>query len=117
MWALSRRASSSRLCFPARRGSTLMRNAPICLVLSFLAACGFVRSNPYDPQGTGVKKPGRIKGSVVVVGRASNANLGVHAVDAQGVRLETIQTDSDGAFLTQELTPGTYTMEVEVPLG
>jgi hypothetical protein len=91
------------------------------LVLALLPACAsnVDRTNPFDPQGTGVLKPGRIGGSVVVGGLPDVAGLSVQITDAAGVRVDgnSLVTAADGSFLSPEIAPATYAVEVVVPLG
>lgn len=86
-----------------------------------LTACSseVPRGNPYDPDGSGVKLPGRIAGAVVVDGSATRGGFAVAIRDEADVRVDggSVTSDSEGKFLSPELDAGTYSVAVEVPVG
>ncbi|MEK7705527.1 MAG: hypothetical protein AAB426_11260, partial [Myxococcota bacterium] len=89
-------------------------------MLASALGCGaeLTRDNKYDPQGTGELAPGRISGSVFLLGESS-ADREVRIFDEERVRIDSgaLVTDSDGTFLSADLTAGLYDVEVDVPLG
>ena len=86
----------------------------------FASACSSKapRTNPYDPEGSGPKAPGRIAGTVWIQGAVSQAGAPVHILDAAEVAADGgLVTTDDGKFLSPELVPATYRVEVDVPVG
>jgi hypothetical protein len=83
-----------------------------------LASCGAdaVRSNPYDPQGTGPKVAGRLQGIVVLDGHTDSSLATVVLLDGAGLVVKSTTPEAAGSFSTGEVTPGTYRLEVEVPV-
>src|SRR5690349_4530852 len=96
-----------------------MRSLRLLAGVCLLAACSskVPRDNPYDPDGTGLKKPGRIAGQVFIAGGAPQDGHAIYIYDDVGARADgsSVTTDTDGRFLSSGLEPGTYRLEVEVP--
>ena len=54
--------------------------ASYCLLLALLS-CQVSATNPYDPDGTGAKHPGRITGRVYITGNPAREGHSVHILD------------------------------------
>src|SRR5262245_30455239 len=105
------------MTLPSRRSSRLLVVSAIVCAGGLATACGEVPAgNPYDPEGTGPKAPGRITGTVLVQGRSSQEGWAVAIIDELDVDVDDSTTDADGNFTTAEIPVGQYTVRVEVPV-
>ncbi|MCK5690304.1 carboxypeptidase regulatory-like domain-containing protein, partial [Myxococcota bacterium] len=99
---------------------TTLRLIVIWTLTIFAAACTseVQRDNPYDANSPGPKVPGRIIGGVDIVD-GSSVGLSIYVYDNEGVRVDNdvVTTGDDGAFMTGELPPASYALEVAVPPG
>ena len=86
--------------------------------VAVLAACGggSSRDNPYDPFGEGPKAPGRLRGTVLLEGHGAQGGVAVQVWNAAGARVDGgLVTREGGLFVTADLQPGRYQVEVGVP--
>ncbi len=86
---------------------------------ALLCACSarVERDNPLDPDGTGPKKPGRISGEVWIQGALSQAGTTVRLFDEEGSLADSpVTSDEQGSFISAEVSPGIYSLVVEVPI-
>lgn len=75
------------------------------------------RTNPFDPEGSGPKVPGRLQGKLYVQGLPTQAGTQLHVFDELGsLADEPVTNDTTGAFVSAELTPGVYSLTADVPL-
>lgn len=93
---------------------------PIWAVVCLLVwSCGgsISAENPFDPEGTGPKAPGKIEGQVLIEGRADQGGVRIDIIDDDGAVADSPTTEAGtGRFVTTDITPGKYDLVVDVPL-